>query len=54
MDVYATYLRTVLGHGGHKIDNGISFGFTWGFSPKQVVRTMFGPRTPGVEQPVKR
>ena len=54
VDVYATYLRTVLGHGGHKIDNGISFGFTWGFSPKQVVRTMFGPRTPGGEPPVAR
>jgi opacity protein-like surface antigen len=53
VDVYATYLRTVLGHGGHKIDHGISFGVSWGFSPKQVVRRMFGPRTAGGGLPVQ-
>jgi hypothetical protein len=46
VDVYATYMRTVLGHGGIKIDHGISFGFSWGFSPKQVIRRMFAPRPP--------
>ena len=39
-----TTFDTVQGRGGHKIDDGISFGFSWGFSPKQVVRSMFGPR----------
>jgi hypothetical protein len=53
VDVYATYLRTVLGHGGHKIDQGINFGFAWGFSPQQVVRRLFGPRTSGNEPPVQ-
>jgi opacity protein-like surface antigen len=53
VDVYANYLRTVLGHGGHKIDHGISFGFGWGFSPQQVVRRMFGPRSAGLEPPVQ-
>jgi hypothetical protein len=53
VDVYATYIRTVLGHGGHKIDHGISFGFSWGFSPQQIVRRMFGPRTPGGELPLE-
>jgi hypothetical protein len=53
VDVYANYLRSVLGHGGHKIDHGISFGFSWGFSPQQVVRRMFGPRAPVGETPVE-
>jgi opacity protein-like surface antigen len=53
VDVYATYLRTVLGHEGHKIDHGISFGFSWGFSPQQVVRRLFGPRTSGIEPTVQ-
>ena len=46
VDVYATYLRTVQGRGGHKLDHGLALGFSWGFSPKQVIRRMFGPRTP--------
>jgi hypothetical protein len=53
VDVYANYIRTVQGRGGHKIDDGISVGFSWGFSPKQVVRSMFGPRTPVGEAPVE-
>jgi len=49
VDVYATYLRTVQGRGGHKIDNGLALGLSWGFSPKQVIRRTFGPRTPASE-----
>jgi len=54
VDVYASYLRTVLGHAGHKIDHGISLGASWGFSPQQVVRRLFGPRTSGLEPPVQK
>jgi opacity protein-like surface antigen len=53
VDVYATYLRMVSGRGGHKIDNGISFGVSWGFSPQQVMRRLFGPRTSGIEPPIQ-
>jgi hypothetical protein len=53
VDVFATYLRTVLGHGGIKIDHGISFGLSWGFSPKQVIRRMFAPRPPDGERLAK-
>jgi hypothetical protein len=54
IDVYANYIRTVQGRGGHKIDDGLGFGVSWGFSPKQVVRTMFGPRTPAGEPPLEK
>lgn len=40
-EIYASYIRSVYGRDAHKIDNGISFGFTWNFSPSQVVRRMF-------------
>jgi hypothetical protein len=54
VDLYGNYFRTVQGRGGgHKIDHGLSFGFSWGFSPKQVIRSMFGPRTPVGETPVQ-
>ena len=42
VDVYASYLRTVSGHGGHKIDHGIACGMSWGFSPTQIARRIFG------------
>ena len=51
MDVYASYLRTVTGHAGHKIDHGISFGASWGFSPVQVVRRFFPTRSASAEEP---
>jgi opacity protein-like surface antigen len=51
MDVYASYLRTVMGHAGHKIDHGISFGASWGFSPIQVVRRFFPTRSASAEEP---
>jgi hypothetical protein len=51
VEVYANYIRTVQGRGGHKIDHGLSVGFNWGFSPKQVIRRMFAPRPPEGELP---
>ncbi len=53
VDVYANYIQTVQGRAGHKVDHGLSFGFSWGFSPKQVIRNMFAPRTPVGESPVQ-
>lgn len=44
VDLYASYLTTVMGRGGHKLADGIGFGFTWAFSPKQLVRRYFSTR----------
>src|SRR5262245_7209304 len=38
IEVYAIYAKSVWGRDGHKIDNGLNFGFTWSFSPGQLVR----------------
>lgn len=46
LDLYASCIRTVMGHGGHKLDYGLSLGVSYGFSPAQVVRNLFGPRLP--------
>ena len=40
-EVYASYIRSVYGRDAHKIDNGISFGVSFNFSPKQVARRYF-------------
>ncbi|HEY3122534.1 MAG TPA: hypothetical protein VGK70_00555 [Thermoanaerobaculia bacterium] len=53
VDLYATYVQQVQGRGGHKIDHGLSFGVSYGFSPTQVVRHLFGPRIPGGEPPIQ-
>jgi hypothetical protein len=53
VDVYGTYLRQVAGHGGHRIDHGINFGVSWGFSPQRVVRRLFGPKIPVGEPPIQ-
>lgn len=42
-EVFASYLRSVYGRDGLKIDHGISFGATWNFSPKQIIRRYFPP-----------
>lgn len=44
-EVYVSYLRTVQGRGGHKIDQGLSFGVSWSFSPQQIVRQFFPPKS---------
>lgn len=46
-DVYATYIRSVYGRSVHKIDHGISFGVGWNFSPEQIIRRVFPPKSPG-------
>jgi hypothetical protein len=40
IDVSATYLTGVYGLNGHKIHQGLAFGFSWGFSPVQVYRRL--------------
>jgi hypothetical protein len=46
-EVYASYLRTVQGRGGHKIDQALSFGVGWSFSPQQIIRKVFPPKSGG-------
>jgi hypothetical protein len=41
IDVSATYFASLYGMNGHKINNGLSFGVTWSFSPVQVYRRLF-------------
>lgn len=43
-ELYASYLRSVYGRDGHKVNNGLSFGVTWNFSPAQLVRRAFPPK----------
>ncbi len=43
-ELSASYIRSVYGRDGHKIDNGISFGVSYSFSPKQLVRRHFPPK----------
>jgi hypothetical protein len=40
-EVYASYLTQVQGRGGHKINDSLSFGVTYNFSPSQLVRRFF-------------
>lgn len=47
-ELYASYLRTVQGRGGHKIDQGLSFGVAWSFSPQQLIRRVFPPKSGGL------
>jgi hypothetical protein len=42
-EVYASYIRTVTGRGGHKIDHAFSLGVGWSFSPQQIIRRAFPP-----------
>jgi hypothetical protein len=44
VDVFASYVTTVWGKNSHKIKHGFNVGFSWGFSPTQVVRRFF-PRS---------
>lgn len=43
-ELFASYIRSVYGRDGHKIDNGISFGVSWSFSPQQIARRYFPSR----------
>ncbi len=45
-ELYASYLRSVYGRDGHKVNNGISFGVSLNFSPAQLARRAFPPKEP--------
>jgi hypothetical protein len=47
VDVYLTYVGGVMGQNGHKINNGLGFGFTWNFSPVQLTRQFSGRAASG-------
>jgi hypothetical protein len=42
-EISASYVRSVYGRGGHKIDDGLSLGVTWSFSPAQIIRRTSPP-----------
>ena len=44
LELYASYLTTVQGRGGHKLDRGLGFGATWNFSPSNSFDSIF-PRS---------
>jgi hypothetical protein len=44
-EVYVSYLTQVQGRGGHKVNDAISFGVGWSFSPGQLVRRYFPSKT---------
>ncbi len=44
-EVYASYLTQVQGRGGHKIKDSLSFGVSYSFSPAQLVRRAFPPKS---------
>ncbi len=45
--VYASYLTQVQGRGGHRIKDSFSFGVGYSFSPGQLVRRAFPPKSLG-------
>ena len=45
-ELYVAYLTQVQGRGGHKIKDSLSFGVSYSFSPEQVVRRVFPPKSP--------
>jgi len=45
--LYASYLTQVQGRGGHKIKDTLGFGVSYSFSPAQLVRRIFPPKSPG-------
>ncbi len=46
-ELSASYIRSVYGRDGHKIDNGISLGVSYSFSPRRLVRRLSPPRRAG-------
>ena len=45
-ELYVAYLTQVQGRGGHKIKDSLSLGVGYSFSPAQLVRRIFPPRSP--------
>ena len=52
-EVSVSYLQSIYGRTGHKVDNGIGFGFSWSFSPEQILRGLFPPK-PDTLGPLER
>ena len=46
-ELYVAYLTQVQGRGGHKIKDSLSFGVSYSFSPAQLGRRIFPPKSPG-------
>lgn len=46
-ELYVSYLHSVYGRDGHKIDQGLAFGVSLSFSPAQLVRRASPPKEPG-------
>lgn len=44
-EVSVSYLRSVYGRTGHKVDHGLGFGVSWSFSPAQIIRQAFPPKS---------
>jgi hypothetical protein len=45
-ELYVAYLTQVQGRGGHKIKDSLSVGVSYSFSPAQLVRRVFPPKSP--------
>jgi hypothetical protein len=45
--LYASYLTQVEGRGGHKLKDSLGFGVSYSFSPAQLARRIFPPKSPG-------
>ena len=43
-EVSVSYLRSIYGKTGHKLDHGLGFGVSWSFSPEQIIRGLFPPK----------
>lgn len=50
-DVSLTYLRTLLGRNGHKLDHSFSVGVGWNFSTAQWLRRLAGKRPQATSTP---
>ena len=40
-----SYLRSIYGKTGHKLDDGLGFSVTYNFSPEQILRGLFPPKS---------
>ena len=53
-EIDVSYLRSVYGRGGHKIDHGLGFGVNWSFSPAQIIRRTSPPKPEKLEETPER
>jgi hypothetical protein len=43
-EVSVSYLRSIYGKTGHKLDQGLGFGVSYSFSPERIIRGLFPPK----------